>query len=200
MKKKLQIYISSTFSDLVEERYTAVEAVRKAGHIPAGVELFFKETPMSIRKRWIDESDIYILILGGFYGLTLPDDESKSYTHWEYDYAGEVGKPRFAFVVTDEALRQKPYDFVVGEYYERLQEFKQSVFEEVPTYYVEDIRHIKMVMRDQLPEYERRDDLHGWISAKDVPDVQKLLEENASLLRENAKLQAELEKNKRENQ
>lgn len=199
MRKKLQVYISSTFSDLAEERHAAVQAVLKAGHIPAGIEQFFKETQMRIKKRWIDESDVYILILGGFYGLTLPDDESKSYTHWEYDYAGEVGKPRFAFVVTDEALRQKPYDFVVGEYYQKLQEFKQSVFEEVPTFHVDDVRHIQMVIHDKLPEYEGRDDLYGWVSGKDVPDVQKLLEENASLLRENAKLSAELEKNKRAN-
>ncbi|MDR0267822.1 DUF4062 domain-containing protein [Paenibacillus sp.] len=194
MRKKLQVYISSTFADLVEERYAAVEAVLKAGHIPAGIELFFKETPMSIIKRWIDESDIYILILGGFYGLTLPDDESKSYTHWEYDYAGEVGKPRFAFAITDEALRQKPYDFVVGEHYLKLQEFKQSVFEEVPTFYVEDVRHIHMVIHDKLTEYARRDDLSGWFSGKGLPDVQKLLEENANLLRENAKLNAELDR------
>lgn len=143
MRKKLQIYISSTYYDLIDERHTAVEAVLQAGHIPAGIEQFFKESPMNMRKRWIDDSDVYILILGGFYGLTLPDDETKSYTHWEYEYAGEAGKPRFAFVVTDEALRQKPYDFSAIEYYQQFQEFKQSVMEQIPIYYVEDVQHIK---------------------------------------------------------
>lgn len=189
MRKKLQIYISSTYYDLAEERHTAVEAILQAGHIPAGVEQYLMESPMKIRKRWIDESDVYILFLGGFYGLTLPDDESKSYTHWEYEYAGEVGKPRFAFVVTDKALRQKPYDFTASEYYQKFQEFKQSVMEQIPIYYVEDLWHIKMVLRDQLPGYAARDDLYGWVSGKDVPDLQKLLEENA-------RLKAELEKKK----
>lgn len=188
MRKKLQIYISSTYYDLIEERHTAVEAVLQAGHIPAGIEQSFKESPMKIRKRWIDESDVYVLILGGFYGLTLPD-ESKSYIHWEYEYAGEAAKPRFAFVVTDEALRQKPYDFAAIEYYQEFQEFKQSVMEQIPIYYVEDVRHIKMVLHDQLPAYAARDDLYGWVSGKDVPNVQKLLEENA-------RLKAELEKKK----
>lgn len=41
-----------------------------------------------------------------------------------------------------------------------------------------------------LPNYAARDDLYGWVSGKDVPDVQKLLEENA-------RLKAELENNKR---
>ncbi|MFD0716405.1 DUF4062 domain-containing protein [Paenibacillus sp. GCM10027626] len=199
MRKKLQVYISSNYSDLIEERHAAVEAVLRAGHIPAGIELHFKEPSMGIIKKWIDDSDVFVLIIGGAYGFMLPD-ESKSYPHWEYDYAGEAGKPRFAFVVTDEALRQKPYDFVRMKNYGKHVRFKRSVMESVPIYYVEDIRHIMLVLREKLPEYEVRDDLHGWISGKDVPDVQKLLEENASLLKENAKLNAELEKNKRANE
>ncbi|MBE9913720.1 DUF4062 domain-containing protein [Paenibacillus donghaensis] len=198
MRKKLQVYISSTYADLIEERHAAAEAILKAGHIPAGIELYHDETQMGIIKRWIDESDVYILILGGFYGSMLPD-ESKSYTHWEYDYAGEIGKPRFAFVVTDEALRRLPYDFVTMENYQKFQEFKQSVSEEIPIFYAEDERHIKLVIHDKLPEYAKREDLYGWVSGKDIPDVQKLRKENASLLRENAKLNAELEKNKRAN-
>ncbi|AZS17882.1 DUF4062 domain-containing protein [Paenibacillus lutimineralis] len=191
MRKKLQVYISSTFPDLIEERHTAVESVLKAGHIPAGIEQFFKLRQLGMMKKWIDESDIFILILGGLYGNML-HDVSKSHVHWEYDYAGEVGKPRFAFVLTDEALREKPYDFVVLEDYPQYLEFKKSVQETVPFYHVEDMRHIQMVLRDQLPEYGKRDDLNGWYSGKDLPDVQKLLEENA-------KLKVELEEMKRAN-
>jgi hypothetical protein len=39
-KKKLQVFVSSTYSDLREERQAAVEAILTAGHIPAGMELF----------------------------------------------------------------------------------------------------------------------------------------------------------------
>jgi hypothetical protein len=39
-KRRLQVFISSTFLDLKEERQAAVEAVLRAGHIPAGMELF----------------------------------------------------------------------------------------------------------------------------------------------------------------
>ena len=38
--KKYQIFVSSTFTDLIAERQSAVEAILKAGHIPAGMELF----------------------------------------------------------------------------------------------------------------------------------------------------------------
>lgn len=200
MRKKLQVFISSSFADLVAERQAAAEAVLKAGHIPAGIgiEPFFMKSPMETIKRWIQESDVYILILGGIYGTMLPD-ESKSFPHWEYDYAGELGKPRFALVLTDEALRQKPYDFVVMSGYQEFQEFKQSVLEEMSIFHIEQVWHISWVIHEKLKEYKGRDDLYGWVSGKDVPDVQKLLEENASLLRENAELKAELEKNKRAN-
>ena len=39
-KKKLQVFVSSTYTDLREERQAAVEAILTAGHIPAGMELF----------------------------------------------------------------------------------------------------------------------------------------------------------------
>jgi len=39
-KKKLQVFVSSTYLDLKNERQAAVEAILKAGHIPAGMELF----------------------------------------------------------------------------------------------------------------------------------------------------------------
>ncbi|MCS7464785.1 DUF4062 domain-containing protein [Paenibacillus doosanensis] len=193
MRKKLQVFISSTCYDLLEERQAAAQAILRAGHIPTGVERFFEENPLEMTKKWIDESDVFIHIIGGFYGTLLPD-ESKSYTHWEYDYAGEIGKPRFAIVVTDEALRRKHYDFVVAKDYQKHLEFKQSVMETVPTYYADNGQHIKWVIRETLPEYAGRDDLYGWFSGKELPDVQKLLDENERLLRENARLTAELEK------
>ena len=59
-KRKLQVFISSTFADLREERQAAVEAILTAGHIPAGMELFTAgdESQMNVIKRWIDESDV----------------------------------------------------------------------------------------------------------------------------------------------
>ncbi|MFF2910713.1 DUF4062 domain-containing protein [Paenibacillus sp. NPDC057934] len=197
MTKKLQVFISSTFDDLIEERQAAVQAVLRAGHIPAGLELILKDNQTQLIERWIQESDIYILILGGSYGLMLPD-ESKSYTHWEFEYAGELGKPRFAFVLTDDALRQKPYDFVMMENYPKFQAFKESVVKQVPVFHIEVGQHIHMVIKDKLPEYARREDLPGWVSGKAIPDVQRLVEANADLLRENARLHAELDKHKRE--
>ncbi len=87
-KKKLQVFVSSTYLDLREERQAAVEAILKAGHIPAGMELFTagSDSQLDTIQRWIDESDVYMLILGGRYG-SLDPKTALSYTELEYDYA-----------------------------------------------------------------------------------------------------------------
>lgn len=88
MKKKLQVFLSSTYTDLIDERQAAVEAILSIGHIPAGMELFKagNESQLETIKRWIDESDIYVLILGGRYGSLEPKSQL-SYTQLEYEYA-----------------------------------------------------------------------------------------------------------------
>ena len=60
MKRKLQVFVSSTFLDLKAERQAAVEAILLAGHIPAGMELFSAgdESQLEIIKKWIEASDI----------------------------------------------------------------------------------------------------------------------------------------------
>ena len=61
MKRRLQVFISSTFTDLMVERQAAVSAILKSGHIPAGMELYSSgdRSQMTIIRQWIDESDVY---------------------------------------------------------------------------------------------------------------------------------------------
>src|SRR4051794_5954612 len=108
MAAKLQIFVSSTFTDLLPERQAAVEAILKAGHIPAGMELFTagNRSQWEVIQRWIADSDIYMLILGGRYGSIEPTSET-SYTELEYDLAVASGKPYFAVVITDDELESR---------------------------------------------------------------------------------------------
>lgn len=105
--KKYQIFISSTYLDLIEERQAAVQTIVKMGHIPAGMELFKAgASQWQTITKWIDESDIYVLILGGRYG-SINEHEGKSYTHLEYEYALSTGMPVFALVLDDKFLQEK---------------------------------------------------------------------------------------------
>src|SRR5690606_30506422 len=108
MKKKLQVFVSSTYEDLKIDRQAAVSAILKAGHIPAGMELFTSgdKSQMETIRRWIDESDVYMLILGGRYGSVEPTT-GVSYTELEYDYALELEKPLFSVVIKDDTLEER---------------------------------------------------------------------------------------------
>lgn len=197
MRKKLQVFISSTFTDLKDERQAAVQAVLNAGHIPAGMELFKSgdESQKETIKKWIQESDVYMLILGGRYG-TLEEESGKSYTHWEYYYAEELGKPRFAIVITDEALREKIKifgpDVMEIDNAALYKAFKEQVLSKTSTFF-NDLKDIQLSTQASLREYESNPDLSGWVSGKEAVNQTKLLEKNFSLLEENQKLKDEIE-------
>ena len=107
MNKKLQVFVSSTYTDLIEERQAAVEAILDAGHIPAGMELFKAgKSQMKTIQKWIDESDVYMLILGGRYG-SIEEDSGLSYTELEYKYALSKNMPVFAIILEDSFLFTK---------------------------------------------------------------------------------------------
>ena len=101
MQKKFQVFISSTYRDLAEERQIILKAVLDLSHIPSGMEGFYAadEEQLSYIKRIIDECDYYVLILAGRYGSV--DADGISYTEREYDYALSKGVYILAFIHND---------------------------------------------------------------------------------------------------
>ena len=99
MQKKYQIFVSSTFRDLVEERQDTIKSVLDLGHIPAGMEGFpaIDMEQLKYIKKVIDQCDYYILIVAGRYGSI--DADGVSFTEKEYQYAVETGKVVLAFVL-----------------------------------------------------------------------------------------------------
>src|SRR5688572_21788241 len=95
--KKYQVFVSSTYQDLQEERRQVIHALLELDCIPSGMELFpaADEDQWSLIKGVIDDCDYYVVILGGRYGSLGP--EGLSYTEMEYRYAIEKGKPVAAF-------------------------------------------------------------------------------------------------------
>jgi nucleoside 2-deoxyribosyltransferase len=197
-KRKLQVFVSSTFIDLKEERQSAVEAILNAGHIPAGMELFKAgdESQWNIIKDWIEESDVYMLIVGGRYGSIEPKS-GKSYTQLEYEYAIELGKPFFAIVIkddwTDKKAKKKGVkieDFKEVHNLSKLQEFKKTVLTKIVKF-AEDLKDIKLAVGESLNEMSRRDNLKGWVKADDT-DYSSISEELARLSKENSELKSQL--------
>lgn len=104
MNPKYQIFISSTYEDLKEEREQVLKSILRLGHIPIGMELFnaANETQWQMIKRRIEESDYYVLIIAHRYG-SIEKESGISYTEKEYDYATELGVPILSFVIDREA-------------------------------------------------------------------------------------------------
>lgn len=98
---RYQVFVSSTFRDLQDERQSVLDAILEMNHIPAGMEIFpaVNATPWELIQRIIRESDYYILIVGGKYGSA--DENGISYTEREYDYAHQLNKPTLAFLHED---------------------------------------------------------------------------------------------------
>ena len=98
MDKRYQVFVSSTYIDLEQERQEVMQALLELDCIPSGMELFpaANEDQWTLIKKVIDDCDYYMVIVAGRYGSIGP--EGLSYTEMEYRYALEVGKPVLGFV------------------------------------------------------------------------------------------------------
>jgi Domain of unknown function (DUF4062) len=100
MEKRYQVFLSSTFKDLEDERRLVVRSLQELYCIPAGMEFFpAEEKQWKLIKRVMDDSDYYILIIGARYGSLTPS--GISYTEKEFRYAKTTRKRVLAFVHED---------------------------------------------------------------------------------------------------
>lgn len=165
---KLQVFVSSTYEDLQEERQAAVEAILKKGHIPAGMELFKGgKSQMETIKRWIDESDVFVIILGGRYG-SIEEETRRSYTELEYNYAVEKKIPIVRIVLSDQFLETKAslkrYEVYERNYCEEYYLFKEKLKKTIVEN-VENIDQITSAISFELDNAieENKTSLRGWV-------------------------------------
>lgn len=177
-----------------DERQAVVEAILQAGHIPAGMELFAAgdESQLETIRRWIGDSDVFMLILGGRYGSIDPKS-GKSYIQLEYEYAAEKKKPLFAAVISDAYLdakvREKGKGAIETTNGQMLDSFREIVTNRICRFF-EDVKDLKSIVHQSLAEFEKKENLSGWIHGGEVVDRTALSEENNRLREEVTRLQA----------
>jgi hypothetical protein len=167
MEVKHQVFVSSTYKDLLDERQEVMQALLELDCIPVGMELFpaADDDQWTLIKRLIDDCDYYILIVGGRYGSV--NSEGISYTQMEYEYAIEKEIPVISF------LHKKPENIAVGKsenekaLKKKLADFKKIAQQKMCKYYESPIELGSVVSRS-LVRLIKDKPQPGWVKATNL--------------------------------
>lgn len=187
MEKRYQVFISSTFTDLVEERQAVLKAILEIDHMPAGMELFqaADDTAWQLIKDVIDSSDYYVLIVGGRYGSL--DSTGISYTEKEYDYAIATKKPVIPLLHKNPDNLPRDKTEVDSDAWTKLSSFRGKVEEKHACVYWESADELKARVIVGLTTATKRYPAIGWIRSDQIPsgtslsDILKLKDRVAEL-------------------
>lgn len=194
MEKRYQVFVSSTYEDLQEERKEVMQALLELDCIPAGMELFpaSNEDQWTLIKRVIDDCDYYIVIIGGRYGST--NEEGISFTEMEYRYALNTGKPIIAFLHKNPEEIKSKYVEATAAGKGKLHALRELTQNKMVKYWTNPsdlggvVSRSMINLRKQFPAI-------GWIKADSEPDGE-LLKEILTIKKENELLKARLVENK----
>jgi hypothetical protein len=157
-----QVFISSTFTDLAQERREVIEALLEMDAFPAGMELFAagNTDQWTLIQQVIDQSDYYIVIVGGRYGSTTA--EGISYTEMEYDYAVQQGIPVMGFVhANPDAIAAGKTELDPGAR-KKLDAFREKVKQKIVRHYATSAELGGAVSRG-LHKLQREFPRPGWV-------------------------------------
>ena len=191
MEKRYQVFVSSTYADLKDERQHVLQALMEMDCIPAGMELFpaADEEQWEFIKKVIDDCDYYLLIIGGRYGSVT--DDGISYTEKEFDYAVESGLKIVALI------HGAPDDIPFGKseqdpmLREKLLGFKDKVMNGRLVKFWENARELPGLVALSLTKTIKMYPAVGWVRASNIANESILLEIN-ELRKQNAELQSSL--------
>lgn len=189
--KRYQVFISSTFIDLRDERRAVQDAVISMGDFPVQMESFpaTDQSQMEFIGPLIEQSDYYVLIIGGRYGTI--DETGLSFTHQEFRYAVSKGVPVLVLVhgkpddiasgktETSEDGRAKLADFIKEASHKRIRADWKNIGE------------LKLGVHEALENAKRSRPRPGWIRGDTITSFETLEELN-EVRKENEKFRVAL--------
>lgn len=182
MERLYQVFVSSTFTDLQEERRRVMEVLLNANCVPAGMELFpaSGQDQLDMIKPIIDRSDYYLIIVGARYGS--PSSRGISFTEREYRHAVEHGKHILGFVHEDPASlpfnRSEPDPSVR----ERLQRFRASVMEGRMVSLYRNPEDLATKVLASIGQAKSQFPQEGWVRGREVTMLERKVAELESQL------------------
>jgi hypothetical protein len=102
MKQSLTVFVCSTYSDLVNERESVLDAIRRLQHQHDSMEFFGARSDLPI-ETCLDEvrcSDVLVVIVGHRYGSLVPG-MGISFSEAEYVEGYRLGKPCLVYLRDD---------------------------------------------------------------------------------------------------
>lgn len=187
MEKRYQVFVSSTYEDLKDERQRVMQTLMQMDCIPSGMELFpaADEDQFEFIKKVIDDCDYYLLIIGGRYGSTTA--EGISYTEMEYDYAKQKGMKVVALLHGDpDSIVQGKTDKDVA-LAARLNEFRKKSQGSRLVKYWKEAGELPALVALGLMNVIKTFPAVGWVRATTVGSVE-LLEEINELRKTNSEM------------
>lgn len=169
MEKRYQIFISSTFVDLKDERQEVLKAILELDHMPAGMELF----PATDDSAWqlitdvIDNSDYYVLIVGGRYGSL--DEAGLGFTEKEYEHARHTNKPVIPLLHENPDNLPRDKTETDTQAWEKLKNFRAKVEKHHTCVYWRNSDDLKAKVIIGLTAVTKRHPAVGWVRADKIP-------------------------------
>lgn len=191
--KKYQVFVSATCDDLREERLRVAEALLSSGCIPVGLDLCPRDSSLeqaNAVKALIDDSDYYLILVGGRYGSLAPT--GISYTHREFIYAQTKRKPMASLIHEHpESLPQEKRERA-AEGVARLRDFKELVARSTLVRPWNQPDDLKGGIQRLLAQLVKTHPMPGWVRGSQVADL-NAVRENQELRRKVEELTKQLE-------
>jgi hypothetical protein len=178
MDKRYQVFVSSTYQDLKEERQEVIQALLELDCIPAGMELFpaADDDQWTLIKKVIDDCDYYIVIVGGRYGSMSAT--GLSFTQIEYEYAVSQGKPVIGFIHRDPGSIPASKTEQSEEGKAKLETFRELVQQKMCKYWSAPSELGSVVSRSLVKLIKTKPAV-GWVKADQAsPDLLQQLQQS----------------------
>lgn len=170
MEKRYQVFVSSTYQDLIVERIEVIQALLELDCIPVGMEYFpaADDTQWDFIKKLIDESDYYVVIIAGMYGSE--DENGISYTQKEYEYAISKGIPIISFIQKN--VEELPSSKTEKEFekIKKLESFKENAKKKLCKFYITH-QELGAVVSRSISQAKKNYPRTGWIRADSVSET-----------------------------
>jgi|WetSurMetagenome_2_1015567.scaffolds.fasta_scaffold33682_2 hypothetical protein len=189
--RKYQIFVSSTYKDLIAARTKVIATILSLYHFPIGMEMYSADDDeqWQVIKETIDFSDYYIVIIGHRYGSLTK--EGISFTEKEFLYAKSKGIPILSFIrerdvlTTPEERETDPANQV------KLDEFiKKAESNKMCDYWNND-EELGAKVAIALSKFFSKRPRVGWKRSDSIASPE-ILEEMSKLSKENRDLREEL--------